>query len=240
MKASELKDINVFNKDIIGHKGYIYASKNRLSSVLAQGHYTDATLEIISFADKKVLDVACGDGTYTFEIFDRGQPVSIYGVDLAQEAIKAARQRSGNRRINFIVEDACNLPFKTGSFDIAHLRGALHHADRPLEMLREAFRASTMLVVVESNGYNPILKILEHFSPYHVRHKEKSYLPCILNKWIKELGGTVYTCRYINLVPTFCPDWMARILKIVEPFVERTPFIRNIFCNIYIFVAAHK
>jgi hypothetical protein len=31
------------------------------------------------------------------------------------------------------------------------------------------------IIVAEPNGYNPVLKIMEKVSPYHIQHEEKSY-----------------------------------------------------------------
>jgi hypothetical protein len=35
----------------------------------------------------------------------------------------------------------------------------------------------------------------------------------------------------------FCPDWLARLLKAIEPPIERLPLINRIFCSVYVFQA---
>lgn len=230
-------NVDSFNLDIMTNAGYLYATSDRLSSYLANRRLTDATLAIADFRGKRVLDIGCGDGTYTVELFDRGQPASIHGGDPAQEAIRVARQKIAGRDITFATYSAYGLPYAANSFDIAYLRGVLHHMNRPLDALQEALRVAPMLVVIEPNGYNPVLKLLERYSRYHVEHNEKSYPPVRLDRWVSRIGGRVHTRQYAGLVPMFCPDWLARSLKLIEPVVERLPLINALGCAVYVYVA---
>ena len=229
--------IDVFNRDIVTSAGYKYTTNAPLSSRMANLRNTEATLECVDFSGKRVIDIGCGDGTYTIELFDRGKPEYVYGADLANEAIKIAQQKKGNRKIFFEVQNVGSLSYASDSFDIAHIRGALHHVDKPVDVLREALRIAETVVVVEPNGYNPVLKLLEKFSKYHIEHKEKSYAPITLRHWISNIGGKVCARRFAGLVPFFCPDWLVKILKLIEPFVERIPLINALGCSVYIFVA---
>ena len=233
-----MKDVKVFNEDVLSRQGYLYSNTGRLSSVVANKRLTDETVAMMDFRNKRVLDIACGDGAYTFEIFDRCGLSVMHGVDLAEEAIKIAKQRSGGRKIHFRTGNAEKLPYPSDSFDISHLRGCVHHADKPAEVLREALRVAPVMILLEPNGYNKILKLIEKFSPYHLRHKEKSYTGEILKRWIKDAGGEVRAEKYINLVPYFCPDLIVGLLKIMEPYMERAPFIRRFFCGTSIFIAS--
>jgi hypothetical protein len=38
----------------------------------------------------------------------------------------------------------------------------------------------------------------------------------------------------------FCPDWLARSAKCLEPIVERTPVLNALGCAIYVFVAERR
>ena len=87
---------------------------------------------------------------------------------------------------------------------------------------------------MEPNGYNPVLKVIEKLSRYHVEHEEKSYSPRRVAAWFERCGARVEAERYIGLVPMFCPDLLARLLKSFEPLVERTPLLRRIACGQYV------
>ncbi len=229
-----------FDRDAASNAGYLYTTGARLSSQMANQRLTEAALDSLSFHGKRVLDIGCGDGTYTIELFDRGQPARICGVDPAQKAIEVARQKAAGRNIEFAVEDACKLPYEADRFDIAHLRGVLHHMERPAEAIREALRVAPRVVIIEPNGYNPILKLLERGSRYHREHEEKSYAPRQLDRWVEQMGGIVQSRKWAGLVPFFCPDPAARVLKVIEPVLEHIPLARACSCAVYVLVAVRS
>jgi ubiquinone/menaquinone biosynthesis C-methylase UbiE len=234
---SSEKTVTAFNHDVVANRGYLYTTNARLSSTLANARLTDAALAATSFRDKRVIDVGCGDGTYTVELFDRGAPSSIHGIDYAKESIDLARSAVGARNITYEVCSAEALPIADDSFDVAHLRGVLHHLENPVAALREALRVAKQVVVIEPNGYNPVLKVIERVSRYHVEHREQSFAPMKLRRWTKELNGTVREgAFYAGLVPFFCPDPMARVLKWMEPAIERVPLVRELSCAVFVFV----
>ncbi|MBF0463590.1 MAG: class I SAM-dependent methyltransferase [Nitrospirae bacterium] len=238
MKHSDKDAVQIFNRDIEANKGYLYTTNASLSSYLSNKRLTDAVLELIDFKNKTVLDIGCGDGTFTRDICHRGQTSHIVGIDPAREAIETAKKKkTGIENITFEVQNACALPFESKSFDIAHIRGVLHHMENPKDALKEALRVAKMTIVVEPNGYNPVLKLLERFSKYHRDHDEKSYSPALLDFWIRQLGADVKTRCYAGLVPFFCPDWMAKTLKKMEAFVEDIPVVKSVCCGVYIFTA---
>lgn len=232
--------VSPFDRDATHNRGYLYTTNASLSSELANRRLTQAALQVSDFRGKRVLDVGCGDGTYTVELFDGGLPARIYAFDPSCEAIGIARQKVAGRDITFAVHDASNLPLPDRSFDVAHLRGVLHHVDRPVEVLREAFRLAPELIVLEPNGYNPVLKLIEKTSRYHREHGEKSYSAASLDRWVRELGGRVTTRQWVGLVPFFCPDWAARALKTIEPVIERLPIANAGSCAVYVQVAVRN
>lgn len=229
-----------FNHDVARNGGYVYTTNSRLSSRIANQRQTRALLSLSSFTGKRVLDIGCGDGTYTCELFDLARPASVHGVDPAEEAIALARTKIGSRAVSFAAASAYDLPFDNRAFDIACIRGVLHHLDKPQAALREALRVADTIVVVEPNGCNLVLKIIERVSPYHVAHEEKSYAPRHLNRWVLEGGGRVGQRQWTGLVPFFCPDWMARVLKCVEPVVEGLPLVSALACGNYVFCASRQ
>jgi ubiquinone/menaquinone biosynthesis C-methylase UbiE len=226
--------VDAFNRDAVSNAGYLYTANARLSSVLANERLTAAVLDSADFRGKRVLDVGCGDGTYTVELFARGGPASIHAVDRAERAIELGRARVGATPITFEACSAESLPLPDDSFDIAHLRGVLHHLDKPMDALREAMRVAPLVVVTEPNGYNPVLKVLERVSRYHIEHEERSFFATTLKSWARRLGGTVRSVRFIGLVPFFSPDALARVLKRIEPFVERAPLVPAVCCGTYV------
>ncbi|MCA1581920.1 MAG: class I SAM-dependent methyltransferase [Acidobacteria bacterium] len=229
--------VGAFDRDAAHNRGYLYTTNAKLSSELANRRLTSAALESADFKGKRILDVGCGDGTYTMDLLRDGRPASIYGFDPAREAIALAAQKGAGKPVTFAAHDAYSVPLPDDSFDIAHLRGVLHHLERPIDALREALRLAPVLIVLEPNGYNPILKCIEKLSRYHREHGEKSYAPAALDRWVEGLGAAVRARRFVGLVPFFCPDAVARGLKALEPALERTPLLRSAGCAVYVQVA---
>lgn len=233
-------DVDQFAADVAANQGYLYTTNARLSSRLANRRLTEAIFDVADFVGRRVVDIGCGDGTYTHELADLGQVGAIHGIDPAEEAVRVARSKAGPSGATFAVGSAYALPYGRDSFDVAVLRGVLHHMGRPVDALREALRVASTAVVVEPNGYNPALKVLERCSSYHVEHGEKSYAPRTLDRWVAGVAGTVEARRWAGFVPMFCPDWMARVTKLVEPVVEAVPVVRHVACAVYVFRADRR
>jgi ubiquinone/menaquinone biosynthesis C-methylase UbiE len=228
---------NVFNLDVAENQGYRYTTNASLSSFLANRRLTDLTLETVSVNDKSVLDIGCGDGAYTLEIASRGKPELMIAGDVADEAIKKARRNAVGQKVHFMVNSAYQLPFRTKAFEVAILRGVLHHLDHPEQAIQEALRVAHMIFVIEPNGYNPGLKLLEKFSAYHIEHEEKSYGAHALDQWVRQGGGQVVFRKWAGFVPFFSPDWLARLMKWMEPFIENAPLIDRVASAVYTFCA---
>lgn len=227
--------VEPFERDAAAGGGYRYTTDAPLSSRLANRRISEASLAAADWRAKRVIDVGCGDGTYTAELLDMGSPDSIHGVDPAPTAIEAAEARGADERLSFAVGSAYELPHADREFDLAYLRGVLHHVDDPQAALAEAMRVAPLVVVVEPNGYNAGLKVLERVSPYHREHGERSYPPRRLDRWAAELGARVVTRSYVGFVPMFSPDRYAKAAKRLEPALESRRGLRETMCAQYVF-----
>ena len=232
--APSERNVNRFNEDVAAFGGYAYTSLGRLSARLANRRMSDAIQQAVDLSNKRVIDVGCGDGTYSVELLDAGAG-SVLGIDAADDAVARARKLAdGRSSLRFETVSVQDLATRRDHFDVAVIRGVLHHLDDPEAAIQAVCRIATDVVVVEPNGYNPVLKILEKVSAYHIAHDEKSYPPRRLDSWFEHAGGTVVSSSYIGLVPMFCPDWMAKLCKGLEPILERIPVIRQLACAQYV------
>jgi SAM-dependent methyltransferase len=237
--STDTREHRPFDADSATHGGYLYTTDQSLSSKIAVDRHTEAILSAYDFSGKSVLDVGCGDAATTVDLYDRAAPLKIEGIDPAANAIGVGRKRLDRRNIGLSVASAYDLPFPDGAFDVAHLRGVLHHMDSPHLALREAARVARHVVVLEPNGYNPVLKAIEKLSAYHRHHGERSFLSGTIDQWMKDAGLSIASRSYCCLVPYFCPDIMARILKSVEPMMEAIPLVRTVACGAYVVVGKH-
>jgi 2-polyprenyl-3-methyl-5-hydroxy-6-metoxy-1,4-benzoquinol methylase len=129
------RNIEVFSADTATHGGYVYTAIDRWSSRHATGRQTEELVEMLAGNFPRsvhVVDIGCGDGTFTVEIAERFGPAAIRGVDPAGNAVDAARVRIPSRlsgSVSFEVGNIYNVENKGES--VAVVRGVLHHLDRP-------------------------------------------------------------------------------------------------------------
>ncbi len=230
--------VNIFNKDVKSRGSYLYTNPDVYSSYIANKHLTNETLDILRkyfSRSVRLIDVGCGDGIYTLEIYKRFRPASILGFDPLANAIQKAKTTN---------KDFKNLSFEKGNiytmhkklsgkhYDLAITRGVLHHLEHPQKGIKSLCKSTNNVLILEPNGYNPLLKIIEKFSPYHKIHQEKSYSPHALNIWFGNQGFRISDQKFFNIVPYFCPKPLAIFLKKIEPIIERLPLLRTIFCSV--------
>jgi SAM-dependent methyltransferase len=228
------KSIEKFNEDVRANDGYRYTSNAKPSSTMANARISREVAQLVDLRGKRVIDVGCGDGIYTEEFLAMGAAY-VLGVDAAADAIALASGRPAvGPRLAFRVAAVDQLSSIGEQFDVAVVRGLLHHLYDAEPAAAAICAIADEVVVIEPNGYNPVLKVIEKVSRYHVEHEEKSYPPRRLDRWFESQGAVVEDSRFIGLVPYFCPDGIARGLKKLEPLVERTPLIRAISCGQYV------
>lgn len=232
MKKSEY---HAFDNDVTLNGGYLYTTNAILSSKMANERLTKATIDMLNLKNKTVIDVGCGDGTYTFELYKRCRPKHIVGVDAARNAIKLANVLYNNQKgMQFLTGNIYGLHKKFPIFDIAVVRGVIHHVDYPEKAIASIAKIAKEIVILEPNGYNPLLKIVEKVSLYHRIHKEKSYLPIKIRKWLRKTGYLIAKDAYVGFVPFFCPGGMARALKKIEKPIEMLPILSCLLCAVYV------
>ncbi len=109
----------------------------------------------VPFPHAKVLDVACGPGTYSIPVSRRA--ARVVGLDLAEAMVRCAQRRSRQRpssRLAFLQGDAGNLPFRSGEFDLCLCAFSFAHFPRPKRVVREMTR------VLRSKGWLAIIDVV--------------------------------------------------------------------------------
>jgi SAM-dependent methyltransferase len=229
-------NVEIFDNDAREHGGYLYSVGDGLSKNFSTSRSTRGIAESINLVGKTVLDIGCGDGISTMELIELGAS-SVLGMEPAPSAVERANAEARKRNlpnISFEVGNIYDLRKDLPVFDIVMLRGVLHHLSDPAKAILSIAPYGKNFVILEPNGMNPVLKVIENVSPYHIAHEEQSFLPSKVESWIDAAGGVVQYRKYINLVPIFCPDWLAKILKVLEPLVEATPALRAISMGQYV------
>ena len=119
----------------------------------------------LAIIEKENLDIGCGDGIFSIELAKRG--CGVVGVDLNVKSVNYAKyfSKRSEVKIDFLVGDACHLPFANESFDIILCSEVLEHIKDDKGAIREIER------VLKQNGLLILTVPSDKASPYpgHVR-----------------------------------------------------------------------
>ncbi len=163
-----------------------------------------------------ILNVACGYGTETFEIYRRLSPENIIAIDITEAHINFARKRAEERNLSqkivFEKQDACILPYKSDSFSyVIGIEGPAHFNTRE-KFLRRSFD------VLESGGVLLLTDIIVN------RGNAKRQR---INFWIGRRAASRWHMPEAN--------WMtiAEITKLLESIGFRVDIARSIGNKVY-------
>jgi precorrin-6B methylase 2 len=242
MQSPVDKDCAPFEQDIEDLGAYRYTGDAGLSAQMANERYTRMILSCAEFAERTVVDVGAGDGTYTAELARLSRARSIVAVEPSAKAVARAEAayRDTCPNLEFMCGTSAHLLEGGRRFDIAVYRGVLHHVSEPRTELKNALKLADTVILLEPNGLNPAMKVVERLSSYHRKHREQSFRPGSLRRWIAEVEGDCARVCFFGLVPYFCPDRLARFGRLLEPLVERIPGLRTVCCGQYVLVARRK
>jgi len=225
------KNVSQFDQDVVANKGFVYTTNLRYSSIVSNKRISDEVSKNISQNTEIIFDAGCGDGTYTQEIKNNFPGSKIYAADPSSEGIKIAAARHPG--IDFFVmdlEDEEAFKRFPAKLDVTVVRGVLHHMSNPEKGIRNLSKITKKIIIVEPNGNNPLLKIIEKTSKYHIEHEEQSFSSATLKRWCTENGFTNIKIKYIGLVPFFFPTVLAKVIHFFQPLVEKIPLVNKYFC----------
>ena len=118
----------------------------------------------------RILDVGCGTGRHSVELSKRGYNVT--GIDLSESQLKRAREKASenNLKINFLLHDARDLPFRD-EFDVAVMlcEGGfpLMETDEMnyeiLKNVTKSLKRKSKFIFTTLNGLFPLYHSVEQF-----------------------------------------------------------------------------
>ncbi len=90
--------------------------------------------------DQRWIDIGCGNGTFSEQIFDFCNPQEVQGIDPSKAQISFAKTRLGKKQATFEIGDAMALPFDDHKFDVATMALALFFVPDPVQGVAEMKR----------------------------------------------------------------------------------------------------
>jgi 2-polyprenyl-3-methyl-5-hydroxy-6-metoxy-1,4-benzoquinol methylase len=125
-----------------------YGSTNPVVKRLMAGF--ESTLEELwqKAAPRSILDVGCGEGVLTEQWADKLGDGRIVGIDLDDPKLKAEWDKRQRANLEYRVEDATNLSFADGEFDMAAAIEVLEHVPDPERTVAEMARVAKQSLLV--------------------------------------------------------------------------------------------
>ena len=229
-----------FDKDVKSFGRYQY-TRGKLSSKIANKVQSEQIFNLLkNYKNLNIVDFGCGDGTYTNELINLS-PKTVTGIDPAKDAIDFATKNFKNSKLTFVGGglDELNRRFtdKNSIIDVLILRGVLHHfTDSDFELFFQYLKnakKNMKLILLEPNGLNLILKIIEKTSKYHIEHNERSFFHHSIKKKLLYSNFNNFKISFFGFTPFFCPDWMAKLTNFLHKFIVNIPIIRSFACITY-------
>ncbi len=148
--TSKEKEIANFYNNIYEHGGY-YSDEMFNSEMLK-------ILKLDKNKTKKLLDIACGQGTF---LAMTENLVKTYGVDISKKAIEKAKKTAKNTE--FKVGPADKLPFESRFFDYITCLGSLEHfpdIEKSLQEMKRVLKVNGKVLIHVPNSKYLVHKIL--------------------------------------------------------------------------------
>ena len=240
MKIRLKKNVQEFNRNVRQNGGFLYTTNAQFSSHVANKRISDEIFKLIKPEYKTLVDIGCGDGMYTNNIKQNFPSLEVHGFDPAASAIQIAQEKYPSVQFETInlLDDQLVTPEK--KYDVAVIRGVLHHLLDQQKAIVNAFKLADNLIIMEPNGNNPILKIIEKTSRYHIEHEEQSFFQWQLKRWIRNAGGRVSAFRYVGFVPFFFPTLPAKVIYFFQPLLEKIPLLNHVFSAQFIIACSRN
>jgi SAM-dependent methyltransferase len=125
---------------------------------------------------KRVLDIGCGDGMIGEALVNRGWIVRMVDVkNYVDPRVRVPVQ---------LISENEPLPFNCKEFDVVLLLTVLHHAEAPLELLKEAVRLTARRLIVIESVFGVVPEQDSKPSPLHALNvvQQRSY--AIIVDWV--------------------------------------------------------
>jgi 2-polyprenyl-3-methyl-5-hydroxy-6-metoxy-1,4-benzoquinol methylase len=133
-------------------------------------------------APATILDVGCGEGVLVEQWADRPNVERIVGIDLEDEGLQAEWAKRQRPNVEYRVMPAENLPFESGSFDLASAIEVLEHVPDPEHTVEEMARVARGHLLV-SVPREPLWRGLNMARGAYLR--ELGNTPGHVNHWSK-------------------------------------------------------
>jgi len=138
--------------------------------------------------DKRVLDIACGDGYGAYILSEVAK--SVTGVDISEEAIAFAKQQYVKDNLQFKVGLCSTIPLPDRSVDVVVSFETIEHHAQHKEMMMEISRVLCQngILILSSPDKYEYSDLPQYKNPFHVKELYKQELEELLNSYFTHIN----------------------------------------------------
>jgi ubiquinone/menaquinone biosynthesis C-methylase UbiE len=193
--------------------------RGEYSSGVWQDKIRTAALKFCVGTPKRILEVGCGEGLFLAQICQANPGSGLWGVDNSPDRISRAKTRLSGKNAYLSVEDAANLSFDDGYFDVSVCVNVFFNmpsievVKKTLAQMKRVSRNDGRLIFDFRNSQNPLLALKYKLAPFYDRTVRdlplKTYSLAQMSKILKELGLEIVSQNYFG---ASCKSWAPIIL----------------------------
>ena len=135
---------------------YKKGEEKHFTNLSTTGIITEETNEILkelNWKSKKILDVGCGTGYFSYKAAKKG--ADVLGIDFSAEAIEIAQSKYQHSHLKYQQMDVKKIE---GKYDVIVSIGTLEHMDNPLQILKlfkRHLNPKGKIIITSPNWTNP-------------------------------------------------------------------------------------
>ena len=135
---------------------YKKGEEKHFTNLSTMGTITEETNEILkelNWKSKKILDVGCGTGYFSYKAAKKG--ADVLGIDFSTEAIEIAQTKYQHSHLEYQQMDVKKIKDK---YDVIVSIGTLEHMDNPLQILKlfkKYLNPKGKIIITSPNWTNP-------------------------------------------------------------------------------------
>ena len=191
----------------------------------------------ISSSDN-VLELGCGTGLFTEKVFNSTH-ANITAIDISEDLLEQASLKVKEAR--FIRDDAMNMSFDNGSFDVVYGSSVLHHLNYETSTA-EIFRVlkpGGRMIFAEPNMINPQIFIQKNV-PFIKKWlgdspDETAIVRWKMKKLLEKTGFKNVTIIPYDFLHPIVPSLLIKPVSFFGSICEKIPFLKEIAGSVVIY-----
>ncbi len=186
-----------------------------------------------------VLEVGCGSGFLTKEILKKNACFTI--TDIYPDYVQYAQENYFREDATYKVENAYDLTFPDGSFDLVVGSSVLHHldTDKALNEFQRVLKHKGSIIFTEPNMLNPQI-FAERKIPYirkisKVSPDETAYVRWKISRSLEKAGFINSKIFPFDFLHPLVPEKFVPFFNDFSRFLEKVPGVKEIAGSLFVY-----